>query len=99
LGEKHCLEAHEKGRLEAAETAKETSAHRQATCSSPEVCKAVQKTLLQKNRVIFFFRTNAQNICFSCLIPKMTLFEALRRAKCLLHTGKKNAQNESSGAE
>ena len=31
----HCLEVHEKRRLEAAEMAKETC---QATCSSPEIC-------------------------------------------------------------
>ena len=31
------------------------------------------KTLLQKNGMIFFFRTNVQNICVSCLIAKMML--------------------------
>jgi len=34
----------------------------------------------------FFLRTKVQNICFSCLIPRMILFGGLRRAKCLLHT-------------
>jgi len=40
----------------------------------------------RKNGMIFFFRTNVQNICFSCLIPRMILFGGLRRAKFLLHT-------------
>ena len=35
---------------------------------------------------VFFLRTNVQNICFSCLIPRMILFGGLRRTKCLLHT-------------
>jgi len=43
----------------------------------------------------FLFRTNVQNLCFSCLIPKMILFGGLRRAKCQV----KKAQNGSSGAE
>ena len=31
--------------------------------------------------MIFFFRTNVLNICFSCPIPNMILFGVLRRAK------------------
>ena len=43
------------------------------------------KTSLRKNRMIFFFRTNVPNICFSCPIQKMILFGVLRRAKFLQH--------------
>ena len=37
-GKKHRLDVHEKRRLEAAETAKENSVHRQTKCSLPEIC-------------------------------------------------------------
>ena len=42
-GKKHRLEVYQKRSLEAAKTAKETSAYRQAMCNSPEICQAVLK--------------------------------------------------------
>ena len=43
------------------------------------------KNLTKKYEIIFFFRTNFPNICFSCPIQKMILFGVLRRAKFLQH--------------
>ena len=43
------------------------------------------KTSLRKNGMIFFFRTNVPNICFSCPIQNLILFGVLRRARFLQH--------------
>ena len=43
------------------------------------------KNLTKKYGMIFFFRTNFPNICFSCPIQKMILFGVLRRTKFLQH--------------
>ena len=57
------------------------------------------KTSLWKNGMIFFFRTNVPNICFSCPIQKMILFGVLRKAKFLQHIRLKKVQSGSYGAE
>ena len=57
------------------------------------------KTSLRKNRMIFFFRTNVPNICFSCPIQKTILFGILRRAMFLQHFRLKKVQNGSYGAQ
>ena len=57
------------------------------------------KNLTKKYGMIFFFRTNFPNICFSCPIQKMILFGVLRRAKFLQHIRLKKVQSESYGAE
>ena len=57
------------------------------------------KTSLRKNGMIFFFRTNVPNICFSCPIQNLILFGVLRRARFLQHIRFKKVQNGSYGAE
>ena len=50
------------------------------------------KTSLWKNGMIFFFRTNVPNICFSCPIQKMILFGVLRKAKFPQHIRLKSSK-------
>ena len=57
------------------------------------------KTSLRKNGMIFFFRTNVPNICFSSPIQKMILFGVLRRAKFLQYIRFNKVQNGSYGTE
>ena len=80
LGRKHHLEVHEKQtwrplrrQKKPVLTAKQRTAH--VKFAKP----------YYRRRGCFFFRTNVQNICFSCLIPKMMLlwFSGEPSASCI----------------
>ena len=74
-GKNHRLKVHEKRRLYVGRWD-----GKRTLCSPPSKVQLAwnllssTKSSLQKNEMTFFFRTNVQNICFSCLIPKMILF-------------------------
>jgi len=72
LGEKHRLEVHEKRTWRPLRRQKKPLLTAKQRAAHVKFAKQY-KNLTTEEWDDFFFRTNVQNICFSCLIPKMVL--------------------------